>query len=505
MPMAIEYPTRLLGVRQPRTVQLVLTKTIPGRNRYVTLSHCWGETPIFTHTKKTAKKLLAGISEDELPKTFREAVVATRRLCVDYLWIDSLCIVQDDLSDWEKESALIAGIYGGSFCNLAATSSSDPSEGLFRGQSDRSVADPRPVEITTRFDFFGEPLVRPEYKQIAVVWSSLWKEEIESQPLLKRAWVVQERALAPRTIHFARYQVFWECSMLAACEAFPHGPVGREVRMQLPYPVQERQWYGLTKSKDVPVTVALSSWREIVVFYSKCGLTVRTDKLTAISGLAKRMQPVIGCRYLAGLWEKHFLQQLLWWGGSRDPRSPKLYIAPSWSWASVEGEIGFINGATDSIHEFTNSSPRLLGVEVRATSDDPMLSVKSGYIRLEAPLAYPAKGILAERIYNVFHSAIYDDKFPIVPFQTKSGWHVGLILKAAESSKCEFERIGWIYYPGLSLSIYSDCPPDLVTEWNRLMLGEIELEPMFRCYESKTSVYCEELGGTQTLYTFKIV
>lgn len=118
-----------------------------------------GGTPIFTHTKKTAKKLFAGISEDELPKTVREAVVATRRLCVDYLWIYFLRIVQDDLPDWEKESALMAHIYGGSFCNLAATSSSDPPEGLFRRQLDRSVADPRPAEITTRFDFFGEPLL----------------------------------------------------------------------------------------------------------------------------------------------------------------------------------------------------------------------------------------------------------------------------------------------------------------------------------------------------------
>lgn len=99
--------------------------------RYVTLSHCWGMQRVITTTMNTLAERKAGIPLSDLPPTFQDAVQLTRRLGVKYLWIDSICILQDDISDWEKESALMGSIYSSSYLNIAATHSGDSRGGLF--------------------------------------------------------------------------------------------------------------------------------------------------------------------------------------------------------------------------------------------------------------------------------------------------------------------------------------------------------------------------------------
>ncbi len=200
-------PTRLIDVgANDHHTRLCDRVQIDSESKYMTLSHCWG--------RKMPKRLLTedlpgmkqSIVINELPKTFQDAITVARYLGVRYLWIDSLCIIQDSEQDWERESSLMSQVYSGSYCNIAATAASDGSRGLFFERDTKLI---RPIKVMMRNTFYN------------IVDGGLWVRNVEQAPLNRRAWVTQERILAPRTIHFALKQLFWECSGTTACESFP--------------------------------------------------------------------------------------------------------------------------------------------------------------------------------------------------------------------------------------------------------------------------------------------
>jgi heterokaryon incompatibility protein (HET) len=121
----------------------------PDTITYLALSHCWGIGPRFTLTFSSVAGLHEGIDISMLSKTFQDAISVTKRFLVDfgirYLWIDSLCIIQDSEIDWMRESAVMGEIYQNAFCTITATAGKDGNDGLFRNQgieltSEKSVS-----------------------------------------------------------------------------------------------------------------------------------------------------------------------------------------------------------------------------------------------------------------------------------------------------------------------------------------------------------------------------
>lgn len=113
---------RLLDLdADPDKVVLVELGTRDLPTPYMTLSHCWGEVPLLQNTSSTEYMLRSGIPIQSLPPTFRDAVKVARTLQCRYIWIDSLCIVQDSPKDWDMESAIMDKVYSYSMCNIAAT------------------------------------------------------------------------------------------------------------------------------------------------------------------------------------------------------------------------------------------------------------------------------------------------------------------------------------------------------------------------------------------------
>jgi len=139
---------------------------------------------------------------NSLSRTFQEAIFTTRRLGFRYLWIDSLCIIQDSREDWRKESVLMSTVYSGSQLNLAATSARNGTEGYFR---DRNPSLVQPCKVRARTTGHGEGL-------FDCVDLNIWKKGVEESPLGLRGWVLQERVLAPRTLHFGETQMFWSAT-----------------------------------------------------------------------------------------------------------------------------------------------------------------------------------------------------------------------------------------------------------------------------------------------------
>lgn len=351
-----DTPSRLLDLGTTDNPDVVYLREIrnstSGRVKYMTLSHCWGEKRILITTKSTFQDRMAGISVSQLPKTFQDAIKITRGLGMRYLWIDSLCIIQDDLSDWESESKKMASIYAGSQLNIAATQSADGDGGCF---AERWTLDPlNRIDLPTESwfdvipddDYEGEPYfisVRPalhvahdHFTRAADYVTSM----IDVSPLLSRAWVFQERLLAPRTLHFHYEELIWECNTGISCECSrlteytlgdPDGALDSST------PDQLKTMYSAIL-RDSSASQVLDSWLDIVSDYCSLRLTVEKDRLPALAGLSSRVASKMpGSSYLAGLWSQDIPRSLCWIKESISQPSfrPPDSGVPSWSWASV--------------------------------------------------------------------------------------------------------------------------------------------------------------------------
>ncbi|KAI9646051.1 Guanine nucleotide-binding protein subunit gamma [Ciborinia camelliae] len=315
-------PSRLLRIDEnQKYVRLVETReeVIPD-SHYSALSHCWGNSDILKLTSLTRDKLKAGIPLELLPKTFIEAIFVARKMTIPYIWIDSLCIVQDSPDDWQSESALMESVYSNSKLNIMATASKNSHEGLSRSR------DPRNLQLC---------LVETKWKsaendQFYLVEPGSWDWTMTRAPLIKRGWVLQERILSPRSLHFCDDELLWECRELSASETYPTG---------IPKFCTNTLGYSNVKIKELPDKDAVyKRWKNWVNIYSRTCLTNDSDKLVAISALAKCTRIALNDVYLAGLWKSKFIDQLLW-STAPQPFLEQEYRAPSWSWASVNGTV----------------------------------------------------------------------------------------------------------------------------------------------------------------------
>lgn len=310
----------------------------------MTLSHRWGTGPVpYRLTSDTLPTLLSthGVCISELPRTFREAIEVTRRFGVRYLWIDSMCIIQDSDEDWQKESAQMVDVYSHSHLNIAATASDNAEQGLFR----RRQADPSWPWHALATSGNGE------VRRCVIYDREMLLKGLGKAPLNSRAWVMQERFLAPRVVHFGESQLFWECHEQTASEMFPsqipshasRGVIGPGKSLDADYLVQTNDSFRVAHRSNYPYLM----WDMMVEQYMQCAVTKPQDKLVAISGLAQHIARTMdnADTYLAGLWQSRLPQQLLWLVDScqQADRSashrPRDYHAPSWSWASVEAQV----------------------------------------------------------------------------------------------------------------------------------------------------------------------
>jgi hypothetical protein len=314
------------------------------------LSHCWGREPIYSLLNRNIEELSKHIQTDKLPNVFRDAIFMTHLLGFRYLWIDSLCIIQDSKDDWVKEAPRMGGVYRRAACNLAATGFSDGRNGLFSTRDGKLLS---PLKVYVDWDGVRPQRGIPIRGEYYLSDDDHWKISVCNAPLNRRAWVVQERILSPRIIHFGDKQLLWECYELKASEAFPYGldykhATGNNLKNDL---------------HESDLQASCSYWRQIVQAYSKGHLTFSQDKLPAIEGIAMEMStPQLG-RYIAGLWEGDILHMLLWRveKPSQVIRLPATYRAPTWSWASIDDEVSYRQAMRNAdLHHKGKDNPRKL-------------------------------------------------------------------------------------------------------------------------------------------------
>ncbi|KAI0435659.1 heterokaryon incompatibility protein-domain-containing protein [Xylaria telfairii] len=197
----VTLPTRALCVTNLGHIKLLESRGL--KDRYCALSHCWGSPdnqPLRT-VKENLKTHLAGIPFSKLPKTFQEACIITRGLGVDYLWIDSLCIVQDDPDDWFHEAQIMGSIYEKATLMISASGSSDSNGGCF--VVERSEDTPTASIFVKTND---EHIIRLNLRLIPQATN-----DPAHGPLASRGWALQERYLARRMVFFMPGGISWHC------------------------------------------------------------------------------------------------------------------------------------------------------------------------------------------------------------------------------------------------------------------------------------------------------
>lgn len=201
----VVLPTRVLDVGQGDNPRIRLRDGASvGPGRYVALSHCWGEGPNFSLFRSNMDQFQQNIDFDQLPRCFQDAVAVTRVFGVRYLWIDSLCIIQGNDPDWEREAGRMEQVFSSAYCTIAATSASSSAEGFLVNR------EPRP------FASVNNPSGGTTYVCESV---DNFHQDVEEGNLNKRGWVLQERALSRRSVHFTATQVYWECGKGVHCES----------------------------------------------------------------------------------------------------------------------------------------------------------------------------------------------------------------------------------------------------------------------------------------------
>lgn len=377
-------PTRLLELtaNQPPSVRLVDGNDMPQLHcRYATLSHCWGGKSPIQLLQRNLLSFRQNLSWFALPLTFRDAVIAALRLDIRYLWIDALCIIQDSQQDWAREAALMTHVYANGLVNISANASANSHGGLFREKSPSLGA-------------FYLPKHKEDFPELEYVcFENTWDHDVEgrSSALSSRAWVVQERFLAPRIVHFGLKQVHWECLSITTSEELPatmDNDCGHRFR---PKGVTARLFHHSARSSDKWFEKLHEIWQEWTRTYSRGRLTVASDKCIAISGLARAFCHILGLSssdYLCGLWRPRMLDYLMWKRSLTAEGCLRRHIpTPSWSWLSFPGPISWsTDGAgNDLIARGSRPMAEIL-IAATITMEDPFGPVLEGFVRIRSPL-----------------------------------------------------------------------------------------------------------------------
>lgn len=390
-------PTRLIDIG-PSHPNIVLGTEIPQQSPYLALSYCWGGANTILLARKNYRQLRTAIDVQALPKTLADAVKVTRRLSYRYLWVDAVCIMQDDKEDWEREANLMALVYSNAVCTISVASANAASQGCFVWREPLAYL-PCRVSGTRSHGVHLSSSQTPYDTKVTRAGT------VEDAAINTRAWCVQERLLSKRIFHFTAGGIFWECYSLEASDT---NPDGRKIGMN------SRDVYGgfrahigslnndRLRSILPPLVSRFLPGRETLVKaiaskspfaschhadlekahgllhqYTQRNLTVKTDRLKGFMEIISAFERATGLKNSYGIWtseewvrpgspssssRRRFEDQaleiplseicclldLLW---RREVNNENGYTLlgrpwddlgfPTWSWASVDGLVTY--------------------------------------------------------------------------------------------------------------------------------------------------------------------
>ncbi|KAL8863988.1 MAG: hypothetical protein Q9198_010179 [Flavoplaca austrocitrina] len=376
--------------------------------RYVALSYVWGQAQSARLVRVTRIDYMEGIAVKELPKTLQDAVHVTRSLGVQYLWIDALCICQDDDSDKDMQIPFMNEYYRSAVAVISASGAADVHAGFLHPQeTESSLRERVEGQIVARHVKFGSiptriPFEPPEMDmmRLLIVDTKPCLYNYNEEPINKRGWTLQESALAKRLIIFPSTG-----GIVMRC------PEGEKLIGEiLSNPFHEDPAFADLDTQDQlqqSEAELFHKWAAIVQDYSRRSLSFPGDVLVALGALALEFQKkdiaILG-RYAAGLWTNSLRKGLLWHVASAPHPNRKSFLppyrtvlqhhAPTWSWASCEQAIIFRTKREPNssyIEHLKKEEPNwcaeILDCKIFPQSErNPLGAVKAGYIDIKGLL-----------------------------------------------------------------------------------------------------------------------
>ncbi|KLU87065.1 hypothetical protein MAPG_06070 [Magnaporthiopsis poae ATCC 64411] len=387
-------PTRVIDVSEPT---LRLHEASAGeRGNYAALSYCWGGAQTYLCTTHTLPVLLTGFSFDDLPQTLKDAVTVTRSLGLKYLWIDSICIIQNSEADKAHEVGHMARVYSNAHVTIGAGSASAVGRGFLKDKADATTklwADLLPLrchilnekaaaEAKTIKDISGVPRVATgtlyilNEEHVARRWED-WTS--------RRAWCLQELVISPRFLSYGHWPT-WRCRHATLSDGgfyLENPKTGPGLRRLTNTLLRSTPGPSAKYGADLAIMVRLrNAWTTLLRDYTRRDLSLPSDRLPAIGGIAEQLSRRTGVEYIAGLWRSTLLYDVMYCAPPREWLSrPAGNRVPTWSWASVDGpvELGYVKADAEPLAmvHACEATP--------ATGHTAFGEVAGGFMEIEGP------------------------------------------------------------------------------------------------------------------------
>ncbi|GIJ90105.1 hypothetical protein Asppvi_009055 [Aspergillus pseudoviridinutans] len=383
----VDLPRRLIYVSPlgESRVFARICETGGQQGQYCALSYCWGGDQIYKTVRDCYEQYKKELPYHSLPQTIQDALHVTRSMGLQYIWIDSMCIIQDDEEDKQREMGKMMDIYQNTLFTISAASAAAASEGFLR-----------PDLHDSRNEVWYHPLRVDEHTMGAVLVSdsstSFESLGARPQPINTRGWTLQETILTSRLLIFAGIHMVWKCQS----GFLPDVPASARDRYgkcpwdfwfpQCDYTVLSlRELDGAStpegpqRGRPFDSPAIYREWKKIAQKYASKGLTEERDRLPAISAVAQKFAARFKTEYYAGLWGKFLVYDLMWtnWLG-RSESSTRRPGPPSWSWAKLKGEHSYEYGIVQAEVISCMTTP--------VSENNPFGEVTGGELVIRGPL-----------------------------------------------------------------------------------------------------------------------
>ncbi|KAN0099183.1 HET domain containing protein [Hyaloscypha variabilis] len=322
-------PDRVIWVEADIASRIRLVEPRNIRAEYIALSYCWGSVNLDTYLTdaSTFNERKAGMQYNDLPPLIQDIVDCARKLGIEYIWIDRLCIIQGDVQDFKYQAPKMGEIYGNATLTIAAASASSENDRILVKRDIKYCAYMLNMEIN------GIGSLKLRFRRRT---HPLFEEYMGGNygKISTRAWIWQERLLSTRTIFYTASALKFECRHHSIWEGFSQDVTSHSWSAQLD-------------------NISHRSWLTLVDEYTSKDISRPSDRLPAMEAVMKRIQKSKGWSPLWGMWTNMLVESLGWkskesrsgsrFGGKQECRMNPEHWAPTWSWASVDGPVSHIN------------------------------------------------------------------------------------------------------------------------------------------------------------------
>lgn len=386
-------------------------------------------------TRETLETFQEKIQMSNLSQSVQDAIITTRRIGLRYLWVDALCILQqeENLEDFKIESLKMAQCYSNAYVTLAAGSAADSQDGFLNARLP-ALAGPCRLAYSVPAGLGCEWISHSRsFVYACLPHSTHYKDG----PLDRRAWTLQEQVMSPRILKYEQEQMQFRCEQMIGFEDGRCEPYKRLERTHTYNKIPERIDV-IARHPNVLAAKAemFRRWYEILEQYTRRSMTDPEDKLTAIAGIAECIHNTVQCKYLFGLWEDDLIRGLLWSNRTytsrfnRPLRRPNTKRAPSWSWASVEGPVitKHLGRQEDRYCSMQNHRIKIVAHATTTLSFDPL--------RMHYPFELQIQGVL--KSVRSFRTGIADFRPKDLAFSKFRFVRAhGILLEPVEASSGE--------------------------------------------------------------------